>query len=244
MKAGDRSSKLVDEIEMGLRILQHGDFKLLINEIIRRFYSEDTYYGLRRDLYLPFESPPAKIPIAIRPARPSDIPKLLNSHEGFLRRMELKDYVTRISLVKSGIPTCYVAVTGQDEPCYMQWLIGPQENEDLLRHFRGGFPPLGPDEMLLEGAYTPGLYRGLGIMPCAMAKIAEQGNEFGARRIITYVRDDNDAALKGCKRAGFLPFTIRTAQWRSFKRRLNFIPLTPVPGANVVKIPKVFRSGQ
>lgn len=228
---------------MVMAVLGHGHPKLLFDEVVRRIYSEDTYYGLRRDLLLPFEAPEAKMPLRIRPLRESDIAKLLNPREA-RRQSALKDYLQRLFLLRSEIPTCYVATTAEDEPCYMQWLMGPQDNAGILAFFRGGFPPLGPDEMLLEGAYTPAMYRGFGIMSCAMAKIAELGRDFGARRIITFVRSNNEAALKGCKRAGFLPFTIRTAQWRYFKRKLNFIPLSPVPGGNVVSIPKVFRSGQ
>jgi GNAT superfamily N-acetyltransferase len=243
MVSSGRFSTLFNELEMVMAILGHGHPKLLIDEVMRRIYSEDTYYGLRRDMFLPFEAPEAKMPIRIRPLREQDIPKLLEPKEA-RKQSALKDHLQRLFLLRSELPTCYVAVTGEDEPCYMQWMMGPQDNASILSYFRGGFPPLGPDEMLLEGAYTPAKYRGLGIMPCAMAKIAEQGRDFGARRIITFVRSDNETALKGCKRAGFLPFTIRTAQWRYFKRRLNFIPLSPIPGGNIVSIPKVFRSGQ
>ncbi len=243
MKAS-RSFSILHDIEMAISILMLGQPGLLVREIKRRMYSEDTFYGLRRDLLLPFDPPRAKIPIRIRPLEEDDVPKLLTRREIELHQTDAKDYLRRISLIRSGIPTCYVAATADDDPCYMQWLIGPQENEAILRHFRGGFPPLGPDEMLLEGAYTPMRYRGLGIMSCAMAHISEKGGELGARRLITFVSNDNDPALKGCKHAGFLPFTIRTAQWRTFKRRLNFVPLSPVPGGNVVKIPRVFRSGQ
>jgi hypothetical protein len=234
---------LLKEMRMALSLVGRGHPKVLMSEILRRIYSEDTFYGLRRDLLLPFEAPPAKIPIRIRPLRNDDIAKILRKNESASDE-DLKNHLRRLFIFRSGMPTCYVAITGNDEPCYMQWLIGPQENEKILNQFRGGFPPLGPDEMLLEGAYTPLIYRGLGIMSCAMAKIAELGKEFGARRVITFVHDVNESALKGCQRAGFLPFTIRTAQWRLFRRQLNFIPITPVSGGNVVSIPKVFRAGQ
>jgi len=243
MSAGVNCLTFLNELQMAISILGHGHPKLLFQEITHRIYSEESYYGLRRDLFLSFDSPAARVPLQIRPLRAGDIPKLFKKNKEGFNEIDLKNLLQRNLLLKSGIPMCYVATVGNDEPCYMQWLIGPQHNEDLLRYYRGGFPPLGPDEMLLEGAFTPTLYRGLGIMSSAMAKIAEKGESLGARRIITFVKNDNDGALKGSKRAGFLPFTMRTSQWRYFRRRLNFIPLSPILGGNVVKMPKVFRSG-
>ena len=69
----------------------------------------------------------------------------------------------------------------------------------------GGFPPLADGEALLENAYTPPAYRGLGVMAAAMAQIAERARDFGARKVLTFVATDNIASLKGCQRAGFYP---------------------------------------
>jgi RimJ/RimL family protein N-acetyltransferase len=60
-------------------------------------------------------------------------------------------------------------------------------------------------EALLENAYTPPAYGGLGIMSAAMARIAEQASAFGATDVLTFVDQQNIASLKGCERAGFYP---------------------------------------
>src|SRR5580658_5235651 len=70
---------------------------------------------------------------------------------------------------------------------------------------RGGFLPLADGEALLENAYTPPAYRGLGVMAAAMAQIAERARDFGARKVLTFVATDNIASLKGCQRSGFYP---------------------------------------
>jgi RimJ/RimL family protein N-acetyltransferase len=85
----------------------------------------------------------------------------------------------------------------------MQWLLGPKDNAFIAS--LGGFPQLRSDEALLENAYTPPEYRGLGIMPAAMAEIAEHAVEFSSRYVLTFVQTDNIASLKGCQRAGFTP---------------------------------------
>ena len=65
------------------------------------------------------------------------------------------------------------------------------------------------DERLLEWAFTFEQYRGLGIMACAMAQIAERGTLTGARWVLTLVEKNNIASLKGCRSAGFRPHQVR-----------------------------------
>ncbi len=79
------------------------------------------------------------------------------------------------------------------------------------------YPRLAPYEALLEGAYTPEAYRGQGIIASAMALIAERAGDFGARWVVTFVDETNVASLKGCARAGFVPY---------LRRRVRFTPLS------------------
>ncbi|WP_336489760.1 GNAT family N-acetyltransferase [Methylobacterium nigriterrae] len=98
-------------------------------------------------------------------------------------------------------------------PCYFQGLMGAEENARITSFFGvGRFPALREDEVLLENAYTPARYRGNGIMPAAMAQVAERGVGLGARFAITFVTSKNIASLNGCKKAGFSPFMIRSKQ--------------------------------
>ncbi len=195
------------------------------HEVRRRFYSDWLHYGLRRDLAEPFEAPSAKIPLTIRPLRESDLPILLGmdiehmSDRGPYVRMH------RLNFSHEGIGQCYVAATDDDEPCYMQWLMPGSENPRIERYFHGIFPTLAADEALLEYAFTREGFQGKGIMPAAMARIAEKATELGARRVITFVNHENVPALKGCQRSGFRPYLIRNDRWRLFRRRVSFQPL-------------------
>lgn len=183
--------------------------------------------GLRRDLAVSFETPAAAIPISIRLMREDDIPHLLGTHNPDLCGAGRLDRLNRQNMIKAGFRTCYVAVTRDDVPCYMQFLIGPDENQLLRTHFRGLYPHLSKDEALLEGAFTPEAFRGQRIMPSAMAQIARKAAELGARWVITYVGNDNIASLKGCKRAGFFPFQEREECWRLFRQSVSFTALPP-----------------
>ena len=132
----------------------------------------------------------------------------------------------RLRMVKAGLPTCYVAVTDGDQPCYVQWLIGPESNRQVQEIFGPRFPTLQPGEMLLEGAFTLEAWRGKGIMAAAMAQIAEKAVDHDARWVITLVGEGNVPSLKGCKKAGFQPYLARTDRWRWFQLSTSFGPLT------------------
>jgi RimJ/RimL family protein N-acetyltransferase len=164
---------------------------------------EATRIGLRRDLTMPFKAPDAKIPVSVRPLAEADLPALLalDANASAEDRFET---AWRGAFAAKHMKGGYVAIDERNgTPCYMQWLLGAGDN-DFVGSI-GGFPSLKMDEALLENAYTPARYRGMGIMPAAMARIAERAADMGARYVITFVQDDNIPSLKGCQRSGFAP---------------------------------------
>jgi GNAT superfamily N-acetyltransferase len=204
-----------------------GELRVLVDELRRRVWSDWTHFGLARDLETPFPAPDAKIPLEIRTLRESDLPKLLGMDADYLSDRGPYVRMHRLNFVDAGIGTCYVAATDGDEPCYMQWLMAARENRAIRDYFKGIFPVLAPDEALLEYAFTREDYQGKGVMPAAMARIAEKAREVGARRVITFVDHHNIPALKGCQRAGFDPYLTRVDRWRLLRRRVEFRPLPP-----------------
>jgi len=205
-----------------LASIRSGDVRVVANEFRRRLWSEWTHYGLARDLEEPFRAPDAKIPLEIRTLRDSDLPRLLGMNADYVSDRGPYVRMHRLNFVGKSIGTCYVAVTEGDEPCYMQWLMGAHENDAIQRYFKGIFPILAPDEALLEYAFTREDYQGKGVMPAAMARIAEKAESRGGRRVITFVDHHNVPALKGCQRAGFSPYLLRLDRWRLFRRRVSF----------------------
>jgi len=188
-------------------------------------YSRSLRYGLSRDLNVPFEKPNAKIPIEVRLATEDDLRQLLffESSQSVDDRLEI---AWRRAFAERGAKRCFVAVDQRDnKPCYMQWLFGAKDNPFIAE--LGGFPLLKPHEALLENAYTPAQYRGLGIMPAAMARIAEHAADIGASQVITFVDEDNIPSLKGCQRAGFHPSLLHHRVQMAFGliKRHDFEPL-------------------
>jgi GNAT superfamily N-acetyltransferase len=167
-------------------------------------YTQQTRYGLRRDLALPMANPNAKIPISVRPLENGDVAALFANGAVAHDLAERLEAAWRLAFIDKGARGGFVAVDSRSgTPCYVQWLFGSRDNDFIGK--LGGFPPLAADEALLENAYTPAAYRGLGVMSAAMALIAERASEFGARYVLTFVGADNIASLKGCQRAGFYP---------------------------------------
>ena len=212
--------------------LRGGRGHLYWEVIQERWYSERVSYGLRRDLQAPFEAPAARLPLAIRPWREADTARLLDLAAPELTEEGRDERRTRLDLLAAGITMCYVAVTADDHPCFIQWLIGPEENAEVQGYFKGIFPWLAADEALLEGGFTLEAYRGQGIMSWGLAAVAERGKDRGARWVLTFVTADNIPSLKGCRRAGFVPYLLRKETWRLFRPRVTFTLLpegTPYP---------------
>jgi GNAT superfamily N-acetyltransferase len=191
-----------------------------------RIYSDSTSLGMRRDLTIPFTGPTAKIPFMVRPLASTDDLSALDPAPG-LNADERLWRLVQLRLLRSGLRDCCVAIAPDGKPCYMQWVIPPSENARLRAVFGNLYPSLGPDEALLEGAYTPDAYRGKGIMGAAMTQVAERAAEFGARWVITFVEEQNQASIKGCIRAGFAPYLRRRERFRLFYRQVTFDLIQP-----------------
>jgi GNAT superfamily N-acetyltransferase len=202
----------------------------LFDEVKRRLYSTERSVCLRRDLRSPFDSPQAAVKFRITPLNATHAEKLFELESPNQNLPAVKDLINRLNLYRARIGTCYAAVDEAGEPCYMQWLIGPRENQKLRELYRDGILQLRADEMLLEGAFTRGAFRGKGIMAAAMAHIAENGKRVGARWVVTVVKEENTPSLKGCKKAGFEPYMLKTTQWRFFKSTSRYDVL---PGSRV-----------
>ncbi len=211
------------QVDQALYLIRERRYGEIGKRVASRLYEEWLSYGLQRDLSIAFEPPKARIPISIRELCDTDIPRLFPEDTSALPREEQLEIAARRAHLSENIPTCYVAVDlRKDTPCYAQWLMGPQHNDKIQRFFNGRFPLLRPDEALLENAYTPVEYRGKGIMPTAMAMIAERAIEMGCRYVLTFVARENVPSLKGCSKAGFCPYLVRHDTrifFHIFKRR-------------------------
>lgn len=209
---------------VGLRLLLGGSWRLAWARLRKKFYSDSCFILLRRDVLQDVDVPPARIPLSVRLLEPSDIEELFGMDGSEEDAAETFAKLDRKRFVESGIGTWYVGVS-EGHPCFSECLMAPSERDEVDTWFRGYFPSLGPDEALMEGAYTPPAFRGKGVMPAVMAHVVDKATEAGARWVLTSCERGNVAALKGCLRVGFVPFLERHERRRLMMRRLESRPI-------------------
>jgi hypothetical protein len=205
-----------------LRVRQSG---LVFGELCRWLYSTVDYFGLCRDLAEPYDTPEARIPVAIRPLHYKDISALLRLDQPGITGQGILERLQRLYIYKAHLGSCYVAVAADDSPCYIQWSFDASQNSHIQRHFRGVFPLLAEDEVLFEGNFTLEAYRGLGIMPYTMSQVAASLTVSGVHRVIAFVDRPRTPSLRGFKKAGFKPYVQRTDRWRLFRQKITFTQL-------------------
>ncbi len=84
-------------------------------------YSTSESYVCARDLTIPLvPRPEAKVPIRVRALEPRDLPQIeAERPDGLL-----------MGVIRSGLKQCYVAVTDDDEVCFLQWLITHEQRDE------------------------------------------------------------------------------------------------------------------
>ncbi|MGT2478177.1 hypothetical protein ACU4GR_03155 [Methylobacterium oryzae CBMB20] len=138
-------------------------------------FSERVSIGLTRDLSVAVEPPAAKIPVRLRDFRPDDLPVLFPVGGDKAAERERDDVRWRLRAAAHGVlpSRCFVLVDEvSGRPCHIQWLTGPGYGDAIRR--TGALPVLSAEEAMLENAFTPASFRGLGVMAAAVYLIAER----------------------------------------------------------------------
>lgn len=219
----DRRKRTLRRVRDALALLGRGHARAW-RAVSLRVYSRSRSIGLARDLTLPFQAPAARIPVIVRPLGAQDhlafldpVPGL-SSKSAWYRRLQRR-------LLMAGLPGCWIAVKTDGKPCYMQWLVTGKDGARARALWGDLFPTLAAGEALVEGIFTAEDHRRAGIMGHAMAQIAEAATGLGVRRVLVFVSERNAASLKGCRKAGFVPYIERIETWFLFRRRVRFTPV-------------------
>lgn len=173
----------------------------------RRLGSEEIAIGFRRDLDKVFAEPKSLMKITVRKAVPEDATYFQDRrNDGLIERFQ----------------TCYVALAKDGTPCSRLWLIDASQNELLQETWRGTFPELQPDEVLIENVYTVPKYRGFGILPLVVDQVVKAGKKSGIRYALTFGELKNTITSRSFTYAGFDPYILRRKKWRFFMRTISF----------------------
>ncbi|MFN8639685.1 MAG: N-acetyltransferase [Dehalococcoidia bacterium] len=217
--------RITSKIAYYRRLSADGDREALLGDLRRWWWSDEDAFGLSRDLTMPHTPPAARIAISIHPLTRELADRVLDPTG--LDPADRREVAHRRRLFESSLGTGYVALTEDGSPCYVQWAIPGAQAAGVDDFFRGIFPHLRPDELLLEGAWAHPNARGQRVMAEAMSRITEAGARPEHRRAITFVAVDNEASLRGCHSAGFSNYIARHEHWRFGRRAVAWGALDP-----------------
>ncbi len=201
-------------------LLQSAQLGAVATLVRRWLYSDASGVGLQRGLDTPIAARRPRHPLTIRPIRPDEQAPFASTNgvrgNGAIVRVNAR------YLFATEIETCYVALIDGEVPCYIQYLVFPDQNDRFATAFGEPIPPLAPGEALLEFAFTLEQYRALGVMPFAVSELAKEASLRGAERLVTWVPEWNPHVRRYMERVGFEPFAIRRERYRFFRRRVWF----------------------
>lgn len=208
-------AKIFNKIKVFLNLLITGKYKDILTIVKNRIYSNTySHYIIRRDLEsLNSEPiPEAKINVTLRPYKDSD-------HAHF-ENLPLDDI-----LLKANIPTCFVAVTDDDIPCFRQWFMEPKDNNKLQAFFKKELPILKENEIMLERSYAVKKFRGLNLMPRVHYLMQKKALDLGYKWVVGFIPINNSLSLRGAFRAGGKPYKLLVIKRLFFIKRYVYIDI-------------------
>jgi len=222
----DRGPDFVYRIKTSLSLLGTGQVGAFLFKVRRHAWSDETGYALRRDPRLPFTPPPAAIPLTIRPFRSADARHFADSAGLWRKIIRTRiNEVSRTALIKADIPSAYVAVTADGDPCCILWVMAPSAGGKTASYRKAHVLPLSDDEVLIEGGFVPERHRGKRIVAWAAARLVEIVKHSGARWVVAHVYASNIVSLRGLLAAGFHPYLLTKVTWRAFRAKVSDVPL-------------------
>lgn len=197
----------ISRVEYIKKLIKEGKTKTIWEAFVRRIYSEEVCFAFKRDLNLEIKKPRSLVKVTTRVAQESDEVYFKdNEKDGLMDQLE----------------TCYVAINKEEIPCFRVWLLDASQNEKLENIWKGTFPHLNKDEILLENIFTVPQFRGMGIMATAMDIMADKCKELGANYAITIVHVDDTNIIRSLNYVGFEPYILRTRKWVLFNKSIKF----------------------
>lgn len=218
--------RIVNKFLMMLQMIRQGQSHRVAHMMRRRWWSKEKTNILRRDMTIPLETPKAKLNLSIRKFHNDDIPKLLDFDSPAINEQDRSDIVRRRFWLKENLQTCYAAATEDGMPCFMIWLMSPDQNDKIQTFFGGDCLSLKDDEMLMEGAYVHPDVRNAGITAYVVKLLPELFADKQTRWIVTYIDPANVPAQRAAAKVGFQPFMEIEYTWRFFHKRTRCRELT------------------
>ena len=130
------------------------------------------------------------------------------------------ELMSRLLFYQSGFRNCHT-MKPDGAIAYLQWLILPEDNRVIARHYRTKFLPLNSKEVMIENSFTFPEYRGRGFLPFGTWHLLNSAKKLGYKRAVAYVRKDRIDALNQLLHLGFSikrmvrEFKVLSFTWRT-----------------------------
>lgn len=198
--------------------------RLLWRSAYLRLYSRHIAIAVRRDLNVPHDPGPAKIPLVVRQLQPDDDLSLVADVPG-LTPQAAEERATQRWLLSSDLPAPWVAVDPEGTVLFMTWMLMAQDNARIKARWGKELPELQPDEAIIEGPFSAQSHRGLRVMH-ASHLIVEAFRDFGVRYVMGFISEKNIPQLIVAEQGAFYPFAKREMRWLFYRLRVRFLPLS------------------
>jgi hypothetical protein len=215
----------MSRVRTGLEVVRtsHGR-RWLWRNAYQRIYSSHIAIGVRRDLNVPHDPGPARIPLVVRQLQPGDDLSLIADDPG-LTQQAAEERATQRWLLSSDLPAPWVAVDSEGVVLFMVWMLMAQDNGRIRAVFGKMLPELKPDEAIIEGPFSAQSHRGLRVMH-ASQQIVESAREFGVRYVMGFISETNIPQLTVAHQGAFYPFAKRELRWFLYRMHVRFFPLS------------------
>jgi hypothetical protein len=114
-----------------------------------------------------------------------------------------QELLARVLFYRRGFSSCHIGRSGTNELVSMQWLIRPNENALLEKHYPHLFYPLGHGQVMVENIFIFPRFRGLGVFSTVVHDVVVTARTEGFRTCSAYIPTDNVASLNGFLALGF-----------------------------------------
>ena len=200
-------AKIFGEMYYAFMLLRLGGLKVFLKQLRCQIYSRSAQVGFTVDLQRnDIPRIEAKINYTLSLASEQDMNEILQKTKTESEE-SVQSLVYRRWLYEDGYHNWYIARTADtNELCFMQSVIHPEDDKVVKGRFKGWFPKLKEDEILLEGAYAFEKYRGCRLCDSVASDILDIYRKKGFKRMITYIKKDNVTSLKAAAKTGFTKF--------------------------------------
>jgi hypothetical protein len=222
--ADSRNPRLTSKALELARLARSVGVRRLLERVRSWTWSDQRAIRARRPV-APAAADTDRTGLTARPLDRAEARTLLSSGLARASPDERELRIRRLRLVEAGVGQPWlVEVDGR--PAYLEWLVLPSANEQVLSFYGGRFSPLAPDEVLGESGYVFPEYRGRAIASRGLDLVLEAGSPPEAKWLVAYIPLHNKANFRNASKAGFAVDAEVRVRWRLGRMRVSVEPWT------------------